>query len=125
MRSQYGHESDLYGSVWDESGADRTLWISALDRRQSHHQATNIDAFRDNVLKSAHFDPGAIRNHEKHKENQLFFTIFSRVRAKMNEFQNATSKWVNIGRLVMRLASIESWDPQLSIGANLVSNGAF
>ena len=87
---------------------DGQLWISAFDRRQFYHQATNIDPFGGDILNFFHFGPGAPRNHQKRKEIHAFLLFFNRVRAEMDEFQIVTTKWINIGRLVIKMAPIES-----------------
>ena len=55
FRSKHGHESNLYCSDFDESGADQAVRSSALERRQFRQNPNNIRSIRDHIFISAHF----------------------------------------------------------------------
>ena len=116
---------DPEGSIRDETSADRKPRIPAFDRHHSRRQATNIDPFGGHNLKSTDFGQDPSWNHQKWLIFLMFLMVSSRIRTKIDGFQNASTKSINISRLGTRLPSIESWDSWLSIDGSLVSNGTF
>ena len=50
MRAKHGHKTFLYWFVFNENGVDRTLRFRGIDRRQAHHNLSNVRSIYGHVL---------------------------------------------------------------------------
>ncbi len=97
------HESTFYWSDFDELGVVGKLALSAIERRQHHHQPSDINAFYDHVLIFGHFHAEKLPKYIK-----IVVFLVEKNRPKMTKNQNMATKRINIGRLMIILVSFNS-----------------
>ena len=110
--SKHGRESTFYCMDFDELGVVGQLALPAFQRHQNHHQPSNINTFRSNIVIFGHFRP--IFFDQKISIFDAFWWYFG---MKMIKNQNMATKCINIARLMMILASLESLECHLFNGA--------
>ena len=116
--SKHGRESTFYCMDFDELGVVGQLALPDFQRHQNHHQPSNIYTFRSNIVILVIF--GRFFSTKKSAFLMHFGDIWYENDQNARKMQNMATKCINIGRTAMILASLESWECQLSNDAKLV-----